>query len=114
MILNAHIDTVEPGDRTHWSVDPFSGEVRDGRLYGRGSCDMKGGLIAELIALRALDAAGLELAGDILVESVISEEDGGAGALASILRGHRADAAIITEPTQLAIIPAQGGSWFSA
>ncbi len=110
MILNAHIDTVEPGDRSHWTFDPFVGEIHDGRLYGRGSCDMKAGLIAELIALRALDNAGVQLAGDVLVESVISEEDGGAGALAAILRGYTADAAIITEPTELAIIPAQGGS----
>lgn len=110
MILNAHIDTVEAGDRAHWTFDPFVGEVHNGRIYGRGSCDMKAGLVAELIALRALDLAGIQLQGDVLVESVISEEDGGAGTLSTILRGYTADAAIITEPTQLAIIPAQGGS----
>ncbi|MDQ2682219.1 MAG: ArgE/DapE family deacylase [Chloroflexota bacterium] len=110
LIVNAHIDTVEPGDRSHWTVDPFGGEVIDGKLYGRGSCDMKAGLVAPMIALRALDEAGIVLSGDVLIESVISEEDGGAGALASILRGHRADACVITEPTELAIIPAQGGS----
>ena len=110
MILNAHIDTVEAGDPEQWSVDPFLAELKDGRVYGRGACDMKAGLVAELMALRALDEMGVSLMGDVIVESVISEEDGGAGALASLLRGHTADAAIITEPTSLAIIPAQGGS----
>ena len=110
LILNAHIDTVEAGDREQWSVDPFSGDVQDGRLYGRGSCDMKAGLVAELIAVRALDSLGIRPGGDILIESVISEEDGGAGALATILRGYTADAAIITEPTDLEIITAHGGS----
>ena len=110
IILNAHIDTVEAGDRNQWTVDPYLADVHDGLLFGRGSCDMKAGLVAELIALRALDECGLQLRGDVLVESVISEEDGGAGALAALLRGHIADAAIITEPTNLAIVPAQGGS----
>ena len=110
MILNAHIDTVEAGDPAQWSVDPFLAEHTQGKVFGRGSCDMKAGLVAELIALRALDEAGVTLHGDVFVESVISEEDGGAGALATILRGYTADAAIITEPTNLAIIPAQGGS----
>jgi acetylornithine deacetylase len=110
MILNAHIDTVESGNLEQWAFDPFMAELKDGRVYGRGSCDMKAGLIAEILALRALDEVGVTLRGDVCVESVISEEDGGAGTLAAILRGHTADAAIITEPTKLAIIPAQGGS----
>ena len=71
---------------------------------------MKAGLVAELMALRALNELGVTLNGDVFIESVISEEDGGAGALATILRGYTADAAIITEPTNLAIISAQGGS----
>jgi acetylornithine deacetylase len=110
LILNAHIDTVEAGDPAQWSVDPFLGEFKDGRIYGRGSCDMKAGLVAEIMALRALDVVGATLRGDVFLESVISEEDGGAGTLATILRGYRADAAIITEPTNLAIVSAQGGS----
>jgi len=110
LILNAHIDTVEPGEREQWAVDPFGGEVIDGKLYGRGSCDMKAGLVAELIAVRALQSLGIEPGGDVFVESVISEEDGGAGSLATILRGYTADAAIITEPTQTNVITAHGGS----
>jgi acetylornithine deacetylase len=110
LILNGHIDTVEPGVRDQWDVDPFSGELREGRLIGRGSLDMKAGVVANLTAAAALRNAGWEPSGDLIVESVISEEDGGAGALATILRGYTADACIITEPTALDLVIAQGGS----
>ena len=110
LVLNAHIDTVEPGDPQFWTVPALAGTVLDGKLYGRGSCDMKGGLVAELIALRALYDLGIQLAGDVKVQSVVSEEDGGAGTLAAILRGHTGDAAVITEPTRLSVVTAQGGS----
>jgi acetylornithine deacetylase len=65
---------------------------------------MKGGVIANLFALRALRDAGFDPAGDVIVESTISEEDGGAGALAAVLRGYVADGALISEPTNLAIV----------
>ncbi len=110
LILNAHIDTVEPGDGAYWTRPPFGGDVVNGHLYGRGACDMKAGLASNLFAVNALLAAGFAPAGDVIVQSTISEEDGGAGALAAVLRGYRADAAIIPEPTRLAVVPAQGGS----
>jgi acetylornithine deacetylase len=110
LILNGHIDTVEIGDEGAWNVPPLGADVSEGRLFGRGSCDMKGGVIANLFALRALRDAGFEPAGDVIVESTISEEDGGAGALAAVLRGYVADGALISEPTNLAIVVAQGGS----
>lgn len=110
LILNGHIDTVEPGVRDQWIVDPFSGEIIDGRIFGRGSLDMKAGVVANIIAAAALKQAGWAPRGDLFVESVISEEDGGAGALATILRGYTADACIITEPTEFNIVVAQGGS----
>jgi acetylornithine deacetylase len=110
IILNAHIDTVEPGDLGNWTHNPFGGEVIEDLLYGRGSCDMKAGQIANQYAVRILQSLGIRLNGDVTLESTISEEDGGAGALAAVLRGYVADAAIITEPTKLAVIPAQGGS----
>lgn len=110
LILNAHIDTVELGDREHWNLDPLGGDVVDGRLYGRGSCDMKGGLVSNFFALLALEHAGYAPQGDVILESTVSEEDGGAGALSAVLTGPKADAVIISEPTQRAIIPAQGGS----
>jgi acetylornithine deacetylase len=110
LILNGHIDTVEVGDLESWSFGPLGGEVVDGRLYGRGACDMKGGIVANLFAVRALQIAGFAPAGDVIVESTVSEEDGGAGALAAVLRGYVADGAIISEPTNLAIVTAQGGA----
>jgi acetylornithine deacetylase len=110
LILNAHVDVVDAGDPARWSHPPYAAEIHDGRVYGRGACDMKAGLAANLFALAAVQDAGVRLRGDVHVESVISEEDGGAGTLATILRGYRADAAVITEPTRLAVVPAQGGS----
>ena len=110
LVLNAHIDTVEVGDRERWTREPLGGAIEGGQIYGRGACDMKGGTATNLFALLALRAAGLELEGDLIIQSTISEEDGGAGALSAVLRGPRADAAIITEPTRRAVVPAQGGA----
>jgi acetylornithine deacetylase len=110
ILLNAHMDTVDYGDHRLWSYPPLSGELVGDSLYGRGSCDMKGGLVTYLIALDALRDAGIELAGDVTISTTVGEENGGVGALSTILRGYRADAALITEPTRLALVPAQGGS----
>lgn len=110
ILLNAHIDTVAPGDPAAWTHDPLSGVVEGDLLYGRGSCDMKGGFVTHLAALDALSAAGVTLAGDVTVAATVGEEDGGLGALSTVLRGYRADAALITEPTRLALVSAQGGS----
>ena len=110
ILLNAHTDTVDPGDPTAWRGDPLSGNLEGDLLYGRGSCDMKGGLVTHLVALDALCDLGLGLRGDVTVAATVGEENGGLGALSTVLRGYRADAAIITEPTRLALVPAQGGS----
>jgi len=110
LLLNAHVDTVAPGEPEAWHHDPLGGEVVGERLYGRGSCDMKGGLVTHLAALDALEAAGVELLGDVTVTATVGEENGGLGALSAVLRGYRADAALITEPTRLRLVPAQGGS----
>ena len=110
ILLNAHIDTVENGDPSTWTRDANEGEVVGDLLYGRGSCDMKGGLVTHLAALAALDALGIRLKGDVYVAATVGEEDGGVGALTVVLSGYRADAALITEPTRLALVPAQGGS----
>jgi acetylornithine deacetylase len=110
LILNGHIDTVEVGNPAAWSHAPLGGHVSGGHLYGRGACDMKGGIVANLFALRALRLIGFHPAGDVFIQSTISEEDGGAGALAAVLRGYVADGALISEPTNLAIVTAQGGA----
>jgi acetylornithine deacetylase len=110
LLLNGHIDVVPEGERDRWSSDPYSGEIRDGTLYGRGSCDMKGGLAAAAIAIRAAMKLGVEPRRPILLESVVGEETGGLGTLAAITRGYRADAAVITEPTSLELCPVQAGA----
>jgi acetylornithine deacetylase len=113
LILNGHIDVVPEGDLEQWEHDPYSGEIFDGKLFGRGATDMKGGNVALLLALSALRALGIPLKGDVFFQSVIEEESGGAGTLAAILRGYKADAALIPEPTNMKIFPKQQGSmWF--
>nr|WP_263326046.1 peptidase [Neobacillus sp. Marseille-Q6967] len=113
MILNGHIDVVPVGDEKNWKNDPFSGQIENGKLYGRGSTDMKGGTAAMLMAMEALIATGTRLKGDVIFQSVIEEESGGAGTLAAVLRGYTADGAIIPEPTNMKIFPKQQGSmWF--
>jgi len=110
LALNGHIDVVPEGDRSSWHEDPWSGAYRDDRVFGRGACDMKGGLTAALFAVASLLRAGVRPRGDVLVQSVTGEEDGGVGTLACIARGLAGDAAVVTEPTRLAVCPAQGGA----
>jgi acetylornithine deacetylase len=110
VILNGHIDVVPPGDLGQWSSPPFEPVVDDKVVRGRGACDMKAGLACNLHAVAAIRAAGLKPAVRIAVQSVVGEEDGGLGTFATILRGHRGDAAIITEPTGLAVVPANAGA----
>ncbi|NRD80456.1 peptidase [Bacillus sp. BRMEA1] len=113
IILNGHIDVVPVGDELNWNQDPFSGHIECGRLYGRGATDMKGGTVAMLLAIESIIATGTKLNGDIIFQSVIEEESGGAGTLAAVLRGYKADGAIIPEPTNMKIFPKQQGSmWF--
>jgi acetylornithine deacetylase len=110
ILLNAHIDTVPEGDPALWTHPPYAADLVDGRIYGRGSCDMKGGLTTYLAALSGLDACGIRLRGDLTIAATVGEEDGGLGALATVLRGYRADAALVTEPTRLALVTACEGS----
>ncbi len=113
IILNGHIDVVPEGDILQWESDPFEGKVKDGKVYGRGSTDMKGGNVSLLLAINALKSTGVKLKGDVIFQSVIEEESGGAGTLAAILRGYTADAVLIPEPTNMKIFPKQQGSmWF--
>ena len=112
VILSGHLDVVPPGDPATWTADPWAAEVRDGRLYGRGACDMKGGVAAILAAVRALVASGAaaRLGGELLVVLVPGEEDGGQGTLAAIRAGATGDLAIITEPSNLDIVVAHAGA----
>jgi len=109
LILSGHIDTVPAGTQP-WTRAPFSGDIDGNRLYGRGSNDMKGGVATSLFVAEALHALGIELKGDLIIETVVDEEFGGAnGTLAGRVRGDVADGAIITEPSFLRVCPAQRG-----
>lgn len=111
LMLNAHVDVVPPGHLEAWAqADPFSGLAGDGRVRGRGACDMKGGLVAALGAVRALQISRVPLRGDLLLACVVGEEDGGLGTYATLRRGWRADACVIPEPTGLAVMPAAAGA----
>lgn len=113
IILNGHIDVVPEGNEADWHVSPFSGVEENDRIYGRGTTDMKGGNVALLLALEAIARTNVSLKGDVIFQSVIEEESGGAGTLATVLRGYTADAAIIPEPTSMKLFPYQQGSmWF--
>ena len=114
LVFNGHVDIVPEGDRDKWSFDPFAGEVEDGNLLGRGASDMKGGVGAMLFAIAALDQAGIQLQGDLAVETVIEEEAGGfGGSLATALAGPASsgdyDAVVIPEPTDFNIWMANDG-----
>ena len=111
LVLQGHLDVVPPGDPETWQgLDPFSGEIRDGALHGRGACDMKAGVAANLAVVRTLRAAGVQLERPLAVHSVVGEEDGGLGAFATLRRGHRGEAAVITEPTSGRIVTATAGA----
>ena len=99
LVVNGHVDVVGAGERERWASDPFAAEIRDGRIYGRGACDMKGGLAAALVALEALGDAGIRLDGDVVFEAVTDEETCAMGTIAAIERGYRGDAGLVPEPT---------------
>jgi acetylornithine deacetylase len=110
LILNGHMDVVPVGDESLWDHHPWEAVIDDERVHGRGSCDMKAGVVAALCAAIALRRTGFEPRGDLFIQSVIGEETGGVGTLATILRGYRADGAVIMEPTGLALAPAGSGA----
>jgi acetylornithine deacetylase len=109
LVLNSHVDVVPPGD-TGWTVEPWAGQVRDGRVLGRGACDMKAGLACQLLAIKLLRDAGVRLDGSVLLQSVVGEEDGGLGTFATLQRGHRGDLAVICEPTAGKLVTASAGA----
>ena len=108
LLFHGHVDVVSEEPANRWTKPPYGAEVEDGRLYGRGACDMKGGIAAMLLAV---EAAGDDV-GDIVFQSVIEEECGGNGALAACLAGPGADGVVIAEPTNGSIdLVAPGVIW---
>ena len=120
LIYNGHVDVVPAGQVENWRHDPFSGRIDDDRIWGRGSTDMKAGVLAQAFAARALQRSGVRLRGDLILEAVVGEEcmNNEAGVSAVIRRGYRADAAVVAEPTTgmapLAVMPTSPGQlWFT-
>ncbi len=108
LLFSSHMDTVPVGPDA-WQHKPWAGEVADGKLYGLGAYDMKGGLLASIMTVKALNDLGIQLQGDLLVESVVDEEFGGCnGTIAGRLK-YNADLAILPEPTNLKICAAHHG-----
>ncbi len=111
LLLNAHYDVVPAGVVDNWTVPPFDGVIADGKVFGRGAADMKGGFAAMLFALRCLADAKAEPPGSLIVESVPDEEQTCMGTLACCVRGLKADAGVIPEPTDLNVLVATRGSF---
>ncbi|MCI4066055.1 ArgE/DapE family deacylase [Micromonospora sp. R77] len=111
LVLQGHVDVVPTGDLARWEGnDPFTPRLTGDTLHGRGACDMKAGLIANLAVTRAVKRSGVRLARPLAVHCVVGEEDGGLGAFATLARGHTGKAAVITEPTNGTVITANAGA----
>jgi len=110
LIFNGHLDVVPAGDPANWQFSPWQATIADGRVYGRGSVDMKAGVCCAIFAAKAIHDAGVRLRGRLQVQTVMGEEDGGLGTLAAIVAGHTADAAVVIEPTELRVAPLQAGA----
>lgn len=111
LVLQGHIDVVPPGDPDAWPAGgPYGAPADADTVFGRGACDMKAGLVANLGVVLALRRAGLRLRRPLALHCVVGEEDGGLGALATLRRGHTGEACVITEPTSGRVITANAGA----
>ncbi|HWE61932.1 MAG TPA: M20/M25/M40 family metallo-hydrolase, partial [Chloroflexota bacterium] len=99
VMFNTHMDHVSPGDRAFWRADPYSGQVADGSLWGRGSTDIKGPMACQIHTVPLLKEAGLLPAGDVWVVAVVMEEVGGLGTQ-QLVHHLRTDSAVVGEPSQ--------------
>lgn len=109
LLFNSHIDVMDTGDLNEWSSPPFQPDVRDGKLYGRGAADMKGGLMASAMAVRLIQDAGLKVPGDVIITSVCDEEGGGNGSMQAVMSGLKADGVVNCEGTSDELILAHMG-----
>ena len=106
LVLNGHLDTVPPGTGM---IDPYLSRVSDGRLYGRGACDMKGAVGSMIYSLYLLRQSGVSFSGDLFLAFVIGEETGGAGTRHLVDSGFGTDFAVVGEPTELRICTSHKG-----
>ena len=111
LVLQGHVDVVPVGDPANWvGGEPFSARIEDGVLHGRGACDMKAGVAVNLAVARALHRSGVRTERRLALHSVVSEEDGGLGAFATVRRGHGGEVAVISEPTSGRLVTANAGA----
>jgi acetylornithine deacetylase/succinyl-diaminopimelate desuccinylase-like protein len=112
VVLNGHMDTVGIDDPQAWSSDPFVADVRDGFLYGRGSCDMKAGLTTQIAVGRYVAKHRAELRGQLVLHFAVGEERGEPGTASLVAAGYGGDVGIVTEPSELNVAVAQRGLAF--
>lgn len=109
LLFNGHIDVMPEGDPSEWTYPPYSATIADGKIYGRGGADMKGGLMASAMAVKLLQDAGYELPGDVIITSVCDEEGGGNGSMQAVMGGLKADGVVNCEGTDDLLILAHMG-----
>jgi acetylornithine deacetylase len=113
LLFNGHVDVIPEGAPENWEHGPWSADISDGKMYGRGTSDMKSGAAAFTMALRAVLACGIRLRGDVISEYVMDEELTGNGTLACVMKGYRADAGICCETSGMSVQPGSiGRIWF--
>ena len=111
IIFNGHIDTM-PADEKIWEYKPHEPTIKDGKIYGLGVCDMKGGLMAATMAVKLLKDAGVDIPGKVIITSVVDEEGGGNGSIVAAMNGIKANAVVVCEPTDSKLIAAHMGFVF--
>ena len=109
LLFNSHIDVMPADETDEWTTPPFEPSIRDGKMYGRGTADMKGGLMASVMAVQLLKDAGMELPGDVVITSVCDEEGGGNGSMQAVMRGLKADGVVNCEGSSDELILAHMG-----
>jgi acetylornithine deacetylase len=113
LLFNGHVDVIPAGAAGSWDKAPWSGEVEEGRIYGRGASDMKAGLAAMTMAVQSILRSGIRLKGDVILEYTVDEELSGNGTLACVLKGYRADGGICCETSSMRVQPGSiGRIWF--
>ena len=110
LLFNTHVDVVPASESKEKEFDPY---VKDGSIFGRGACDAKGQIATLFLLLKMLKNESIELKGDVILNIVVEEENGGNGSLAAVRRGESADAAIVMEPSKMNIFSSvRGAIWF--
>src|SRR5699024_3130917 len=109
LILNGHIDVVPEGNISDWHFDPWDPREYNGNLYGRGTADMKAGVVSNIMVAKFIKDMNIQLKSDLQLHIVVDEEAGGGGSKSALNKGYTGKSVIVTEPTDRVILPAEGG-----